>query len=314
MDTKWCQAVGGAEPRFSTRFQSSSSMKFSRICSILLTLLLCGQVLANGFDVNARFDTQKLLERLRTAQGDTRSIAIVGLLAKLKDGELSGSDGSPIACVIEAVEEIIVFSRPLHSSRRFLSHVQIATSNLARLDREVHSRLAALPRDSQLVFGSSLSKIALNYLNHEMHSMRRLKRRLYTGTTKSRSVELEIEQCLLHCKIALATTLKSVSLFQSRDIVAINNFLRGVFHKNREPHSQDLNANLAVSIAAQSSPTALESDIKFLRETLVVLVKSGMFMFFCFAFQIYVCSFTFGVLLTLSSLIWIAVFLQMIDV
>lgn len=289
-------------------------MKLISFGYFLLSLNLCTSILAVTVDGNLYFNTQKLLKRLETAQGDNQSIALIEILAKIRDGEKVDSKAVPVVGVIESIEEIVVLSTQLHDSGNFLTTVKNRTNELAKLNFLVQSKIASLSRKSQFLYGSSLSKITSRYLTHEMYSMQRLKHKLYAVPQETENLQGEIYECLIRCNIALQATFKSLALLQSRDIVTINMIIQKAFHNSRKSDPQDLGDSLAVSIAAQRDPATLESDIKYLRENLAVIIKSGMFMFFCFAFQIYICSFTFGVLLTVSSLIWIAIFLQLIDV
>lgn len=289
-------------------------MKLVSFGCFLLLLNLCTSILAVTVDDNLYLNTQKLLRRIKTAQGDNQSIALIEILAKIRDGEKYDLKVVPVVGVIETIEEIVVLSTQLHGSGNFINKVKNTTNELTKLNFLVQSKITSLSRKAQFLYGSSLSKITSKYLTHEMYSMQRLKHKLYTVPSDAENLQREINECLFRCNIALQATFNSLALLQSRDIVTINMIIQKAFHKSLRTDPQDLGDSLAVSIAAQRDPATFESDIKYLRENLVVIIKSGMFMFFCFAFQIYICSFTFGVLLTVSSLVWIAIFLQLIDV
>lgn len=289
-------------------FKSMKPLSFHN----LLLAILCVVVLAQQLE-DAQFNTQKLLERLRGAQGDRKSITIIEILVKIKDGESDSSGTSPVEGVIQSIEEIVVVSKPLHGRTRFLNGVREQTRELSILNGLLHSRLDGLSKKSRFLYGSSLSQIAFKYIKHQKRTLQNFKLRLFKSSLKVQDIEKQVNECLSECKIALETTLVSLHLMQSKDLVVVNKILRAAFQRNSQRNSKNRLHNLKVSTSAQRDRASLEADIKYLRETFIVIVKSGMFMFFCLAFQIYICSFTFGVLLTISSLLWISIFLQLSD-
>lgn len=280
-------------------------MLFGRILSSLI-LLAC----VCGFSVSQR-NVPTLLKRLDAAKGSPRAIEVLKLLVKLGDPDHAGVGAYAASDVVDTIEQIIVLS-PGNLSARFLNQVRIKTKDVVQLSNILNSELNGLSWHSRLLFGSSVSKIVANYLNYELRSMRLFKAQLVHG----RQIELqrEIRLCLSRCTAALTASRSTISLMRTADISQLQATVQHTFGRPETRVTQDIGRSLAVSIAMQKNVTLAEDQIKYLRENLAVIIKSGIFMVFCFTFKFYICTFVFGVLLTMSTAIWIAIFLQLIDV
>lgn len=267
---------------------------------------------AFGFGGISHWKAQRLLNRLDNARGSRQSIEAFKVLVKLSDLEDEELNSQPISAIIGTVEEIIVISMHRAHSTKFLNQVESKIQEISSLSSQVDSEMSSLGWDSRFLFGNSLSKATTNYLNHELQSIRNIKGRLLSAEPKL--LEHKIQLCLHRCRVALAATLKTMRLMHARDAKLLKAVIQKTFENSGRSETKDLGKTLAVSLSVQQNGTVLEDNIKYLRENLAVILKSGVFMVFCFTFEIYVCSFIFGVLLTMSTIVWIAVFLQLIDV
>lgn len=274
----------------------------------LVLILHC----VSGFSVISQANASTLLKRLDSATGSLRAIEVLKLLIKLAGPPAGETSAHPAPDVVETIEEVIVMAAPRQYSARFLNQVQSKSKKIEQLCTDLSFELSSLSWHSRVLFGSSLSKISTNYLNYELQAVQLMKKRL----AQDRQIvsQPEIELCLSRCTAALTTSLKTLRLMKTRDTARIRSTIQESFGKIERHVTQEVGRTLAVSMTGQQNTTRLEDHINYLRENLVVIVKSGMFMVFCFTFKIYICSFIFGVLLTMSTVIWIAIFLQLIDV
>ncbi|QLL32076.1 hypothetical protein HG536_0C02450 [Torulaspora globosa] len=279
-----------------------------RIVSSLIFVLPC----VCAFSVLSQSNAPTLLKRLDSAKGSPRAIEVLRLLVKLKHPDSVGLGAYAASDVVDTIEQIIVLSTPGNISARFLNQVRIKSNDVLQLSSILNSELNSLSWHSRLLFGSPVSKIVANYLDYELRSVHFLKAQLVRG--RQADLQREIRLCLSRCTAALIASRSTVSLMQAADISQLQATVQQTFGKAESHVSQDVGRSLAVSITMQKNTTLAEDQIKYLRENLAVIIKSGIFMVFCFTFKFYICTFVFGVLLTMSTAIWIAIFLQLMDV
>lgn len=291
-------------------------MKLSSLYYVLGLLSAC--VLGYRFrtDNVLELNTQILLQRLQSAHGNHRTLDVVKTLLAIKSGESKKIAQSPVADVIEAIEEIVVLISRDRSKefKEFLYQSKLHSNQLSRLNVRLQFKLDALSWHSRLMFGVSSSRICKSYVYHELQLMRKLKKKIYSHAIQLDEVMKEVQSCVLRCKCALKATLTTLSTMEKKDNKVIRRTITTWFNTGHGQDRQVIGESLAFTAGAQEQSTSpLDGNINYLRENIAVIIKSGMFMVFCISFKIYICSFTFGVLLTMSSLIWIAVFLQLID-
>ncbi|QLQ82483.1 hypothetical protein HG537_0H02450 [Torulaspora globosa] len=282
-------------------------MLLGRILSSLMLVLatVC------GFKVVSH-NAPTLLKRLDSAQGSSRSIEVLKLLVKLGDADPTELGAYAASDVVDTIEKIIVLSPRGNLSARFLNQVRIKNKDVLQLSNTLNSELNNLSWHSRLLFGSSVSKIIANYLNYELSSLRLFKTQLVRG--RQADLQREIELCLSRCTAALTASRSTISLMRAANVSQLRATVQHTFGETKSHVTQDIGKSIAVSMTSQRNVTLVEDQIKYLRENLAVIIKSGIFMVFCFTFKFYICTFVFGALLTMSTAIWMAIFLQLIDV
>lgn len=267
--------------------------------------------------------TQKLLERIGNSKGDYKTLQFLKLVTIVsKDVVKSREVG--IVNVIDSTEEIIVWQMlsksPLQeraviadNSTSFLE-IESDCEELIVLNDFLGTKLNDLPWKSKFLFGKSLSKIITSYISYELDMIDSFKRELYLVGNRRKALLQDLHTNLVHCKYALIAGLQTITALEKGGTICTN-IIRAWFKNNANPESIGVELAYAMQAheALSAKPSVVEDDIKYLRENLTVIIKSGMFMFFCLSIKIYICSFTFGVMITISSILWVLIYLQLLE-
>lgn len=267
--------------------------------------------------------TQKLLERIGNSKGNYNTLRFLKLITIVAN-DIVKSREVIIVNVIDSTEEIIVWqilSKPSLHKRAVIANnstdileIETDCAEIIILNDSLRAKFKDLPWRSKLLFGTSLSKIITSYISYELDLIDSFKRELYLVGEGRNSVLEDLHTHLVRCKCALIAGLQTITVLEKGRTVC-SNIIRAWFknHANPESIGVELAYAMQVQETAIAKPSVVEDDIKYLRENLTVIIKSGMFMFFCLSIKIYICSFTFGVMITISSILWVLIYLQLLE-
>lgn len=254
--------------------------------------------------------TTSFLERLNSAEGDERAIRFLKVLAIIDKETMSSLH--TVDDIIEAVEEIIVISNERASvSTLDLYEFKTRFDELAQLNRNLQDFLRSLHWEMPL-YGKTLRKTVDSFIAFEFETLKDIKHHLILADPPVQDLNF-VKDRLSSCKNGLLAGFKAAHILQNFDKKVVHQYILDSFKTVDRADVAGEDSTFAISYHEEKDNIQRASDFKYLRENFLVLAKSGIFLLFCAAIKVYTCAFAFGALIISSSVLWILIYLQLME-
>ncbi|CDH14306.1 uncharacterized protein ZBAI_06092 [Zygosaccharomyces bailii ISA1307] len=294
-------------------------MSLALILNVLLVMTTLAQAVVipqvrNHFSRGSFTESQTnvLLQRLDHAKGNERQLDFLKII--LLSHSAVGACKEQNNCVsqlIDAVEEIVLLSDMRWPNCTRLREAKHYIRQLQTSDESFRGKLESLPAVLNTLYGDPLRASVSSYLSYQIKELRIIYQHVLLADTDDltwfRLGTLPPGVMDLCSKSdAIKQFVRSItSLFKFR---TESNFIRHVFEK-----LDSSSESLRPRDVDEALPRDIQGDMKFLRDSLAVTLRAGMFMILCMHMHIYACTFVFGALVSVSSFIWITVYLDMLS-
>ncbi|QLG73632.1 hypothetical protein HG535_0F01430 [Zygotorulaspora mrakii] len=282
-------------------------MRLIILCWGTLIILLQATKLC-AYDYQVSSFTTSVLDRLNNAEGDKVSINFMELLTIISNE--SGEKRLIASKVIDTAEEIIISGDNKEASPNKLHRFKILCDEIMFLEQVFSSELNNHKWSSQFFHKKSLTRIIKTYIAYESYVLKRISEQ--TNASYSKTLR-DVTKHLLSCKNALLAGVRTLQLMHTAKGNEIHDLVTANFHSGDTSSINGENLVYAIMPQKGNQTQEIASDITYLRQNFLVLVKSGVFMMLCAAVRVYFCAFTFGAMMMSSSVIWMLVYLQLMD-
>ncbi|AQZ14791.1 (ZYRO0C06248g) [Zygosaccharomyces parabailii] len=305
-------------------------MSLALILNVLLVMTTLAQAVVipqvrNHFSRGSFTESQTnvLLQRLDHAKGNERQLDFLKII--LLSHSAVGACKEQNNCVsqlIDAVEEIVLLSDMRWPNCTRLREAKHYIRQLQTSDESFRGKLESLPAVLNTLYGDPLRASVSSYLSYQIKELRIIYQHVLLADTDDLTW-VQVGNAAARCHGSMQSGLKTLELLAGksdaikqfvRSITSLfkfrteSNFIRHVFEK-----LDSSSESLRPRDVDEALPRDIQGDMKFLRDSLAVTLRAGMFMILCMHMHIYACTFVFGALVSVSSFIWITVYLDMLS-
>lgn len=302
-------------------------MKFTSVLSILLLFDLVRSLplpksRGTGDIGHGKLsDSQKqiLLYRLDHAEGEAHQLSFFRML--LASQNFVGSckeQGKCIEQMVDIIERVVLWYaiRFEAGSPTKLRQAKYYTDQLVTVERDYQMRLSLLPKPFKYWYAHSMNESIFGFLGYQLRKLQKLQLELLLGEDFDK-VWTKVGESTAQCFAALKSGIKTFQIIGfncDADQGAINKLVSLFRFKYNSQVVKSLFKNdLGAEKRNESPPRDITTDMNYLREGLSLTIKAGMFLLLCLQYQVYLCSVAFGFMISMSCLIWISVYLEMVS-
>ncbi|SJM85445.1 uncharacterized protein ZBIST_2266 [Zygosaccharomyces bailii] len=267
--------------------------------------------------------TDVLLQRLDHAKGDERQLDFLKIILLSHSAvDACKEQSNCVLQLIDAVEEIVVLSDMRWPNCSRLREAKYYIRQLQASDESFRRKLESLPAVLNTLYGDPLRASISSYLSYQIKELRIIYQHVLLADTDDLTW-VQVGNVAARCHGSMQSGLKTLELLTGKPDAA-NQFIRSIISlfKFRTESNSIRNVLEKLNLSSESLrprgmdealPRDIQGDMKFLRDSLSVTLRAGMFMILCMHMHIYACTFVFGVLVSVSSFIWITVYLDMLS-